>query len=344
MPSAGTARRLQLDDGHWLDFAQSHPDARPYHHPAWTRTISETYGFEAFVLALESGDGRLRAGVPAVSVGGRVRRRRWISLPFTDSLPPLSTNGSSLAEFATLAEAAARDADVSAIEIRAPLGSPGAHEHARGVEHILELADPDAIFAGFQSQMRRNVRKAEKSGVTVRVAEDERDLTQVYFGLHAETRRRLGVPTQPRRFFAELWRNMLEPGLGFLLLAYHEQEPVAGAVFLDWNQRVVYKFGASAQRFWPLRPNNLVMWEAIRRACDRGAHEFDFGRSDLEDEGLRSFKAGWGAAEQSLVYTTLGREPRGGGQGLDRLLRPVLRHAPVWFGRGVGAVLYRFAA
>lgn len=344
MAAGGVPQIISTEDPRWLDFAGGHPGARPYHHPGWARTIAESYGFEPFVLALGAADAALDAGIPIVPVGGRVRSRRWVALPFTDAMGPLSTNGTSPLEFGRLVESSAREAGVSSVEIRAPLQAGAEHETTRGVEHTLALSDPDALFAGFQSQVRRNIRKAEKSGLTIRVADDPKDLTHVYFDLHAETRRRLGVPTQPRRLFEALWTHMVEPGLGFVLLAIHEGRPVAGAVFLDWNGRVVYKFGASAQRYWPLRPNNLIFWEAIRRGCESGARELDFGRSDLEDEGLRAFKASWGAVEEPLVYTTLLRPSQQGGQHVDRLLRPVIRRAPTWFGRGLGAVLYRFAA
>jgi len=340
----GATQTISTDDRRWLDFVGSRPDARPYHHPAWARTISETYGFDPFALVLSAADGSLSAGIPFVPVGGRLRGKRWVALPFTDALEPLSANETGPAELAPLVESAGREAGVSSIEIRGSLSAPAAHETMRGVEHTLALTDPDTLFAGFQSQVRRNIRKAEKSGLTIRTADDPRDLTHGYFKLHAETRRRLGVPTQPRRLFEELSKHMIEPGLGFVLLACHEGRPVAGAVFLEWNGRVVYKFGASAQRFWSLRPNNLIFWEAIRRSCERGVRELDFGRTDLEDKGLRAFKSSWGAVEQPLVYTTFGRPSEGEGQTTERLLRPVLRRAPIWFGRSVGVILYRFAA
>jgi CelD/BcsL family acetyltransferase involved in cellulose biosynthesis len=339
----GALQLVSTDDPRWLEFLGGVTAARPYHHPAWTRALSETYGFEPFVAALGPAEGPLTAGIPFVPLGGRLRGKRWVALPFTDALEPLSSNGTSPAELATLVGSAAEAAGVSSIEIRGSLSAPSGHETTRGVEHLLTLSDPDTLFAGFQSQVRRNIRKAEKSGLTVRVADDPRDLTHAYFDLHAETRRRLGVPTQPRRLFEAIWRHMVDPGLASVLLAYHEGQPVAGAVFLEWKGRVVYKFGASAQRSWPLRPNNLIFWDAIRRACEGGARELDFGRTDLADDGLRSFKSSWGAVEHPLVYTTLGR-PQSSGQTTDRLLRPVLRRAPIWFGRRLGALLYRFAA
>lgn len=339
-----TMKIIPADDRRWFEFLAGRRDALPYHHPGWARTLSDTYGFETFVLARQAAEGDVTAGIPFAAVGGGLRRKRWIALPFTDAMPPLSSNGGGGAVLAPLVEAAAKAADVSTVEIRAPFSAPVAHELTRGVGHTLALSDPDTLFASFPSRVRRAVRKAETSGLTVRLADGARDLTHVYFDLHAETRRRLGVPTQPRRFFEALWTHMVDPGLGFVLLAYHDSQPVAGAVFLEWHGSTVYKFGASAQRFWPLRPNNLILWEAMQRACASGSQELDFGRSDLEDEGLRAFKASWGAVERPLVYTRLGRGREGQGQSAERLLRPVVRHSPIWFGRLLGEALYRFAA
>jgi hypothetical protein len=49
-------------------------------------------------------------------------------------------------------------------------------------------------------------------------------------------------------------------------------------------------------------PNNLIYWEAIRWAVERGAAEFDFGRSPL-GSGTHRFKLGWGAEERPLAWT-----------------------------------------
>jgi CelD/BcsL family acetyltransferase involved in cellulose biosynthesis len=327
----------------WRDFALSHPSALPYHHPAWTDTIVDTYGFDPFAFVVRSSGSEVVGGVPFVTLGGGLRRKRWVALPFTDACPPLTTPELSKEELGALVADAGERAGVNAIEVRGALDLPGA-QIERGVVHQLALSDPDELFSGFESQVRRNIRKADRSGLTLRVAEREEDLTDVYFALHADTRRRLGVPTQPRRFFAAVWRRMLAAGLGFAFLVYHEQEPIAGAVFLEWNGVVVYKFGASDARHWALRPNNLIFWEAIKRAHGQGARVLDFGRSDLEDEGLRAFKRSWGAVEEPLFYTMLGRPAESSSGSAERLLKPLLRRSPVWVGRGLGELFYRFGA
>lgn len=335
---------LPAGDPAWRELVLGHPDALPYHHPSWTGTITDTYGFRAFTFAVRDASGRLLGGVPFVEVGGRMRSKRWVALPFTDACPALTAPELAEGALAALLARAREDERVAAVEVRGPLGSEAGTELQRGVVHALELTSPDALFSSFESQVRRNIRKAERSELTVRSAETEQDLTRVYFGLHADTRRRLGVPTQPRRFFEAIWRRMIEPGLGFALLVYAGDIPVAGAVFLDWNGRIIYKFGASDARHWALRPNNLLFWEVIRRGCERGSTSLDFGRSDLEDKGLRAFKGSWGAAEEPLVYTTLGKASRASSGTAERLVRPVLRRAPAWVGKGLGELFYRFGA
>jgi lipid II:glycine glycyltransferase (peptidoglycan interpeptide bridge formation enzyme) len=193
--------------------------------------------------------------------------------------------------------------------------------------------------------MSRNIARAEREGVVVRRADARADLAEVFYDLHLRTRRRQGVPVQPHRFFRLLWDGLLEPGLGTLLLAYAGATPVAGAVFLAWNGTVVYKFGASDPAYWHLRPNNLLFWEAIRAACERGDHRFDFGRTELENAGLRAFKSGWGAREEPLVYTYAGRAPAAGARGLLAApLEAAIRRAPLWVCRAVGQAAYRHAA
>ena len=330
-------------DPGWRAFLFQQPSALPYHHPAWVEAVAGTYRFESFVFVVRSSGGDVLGGVPLVAVGARLRGKRWVALPFTDACPAVTDPALTHEEFARLLTDEGARAGVSTIELRGPLGASGVPIE-RGVVHELALTNEDELFAGFESQVRRNIRKAQRLDLTLRTAERVEDLTEIYFGLHAETRRRLGVPTQPRRFFKNLWEGVLARDLGFALLVYHGGEPIAGAVFLEWNGRLIYKFGASDARHWSMRPNNLLFWNAIKGGCERAAKVFDFGRSDLEDEGLRAFKRSWGAVEEPLVYTALGHPAKSVNGSAERLLKPVLRRSPLWVGRSLGEVFYRYGA
>ena len=85
-------------------------------------------------------------------------------------------------------------------------------------------------------------------------------------------------------------------------MAFHQGEAVAGAVFFKFNEVVYYKYGASDMAFQHLRPNNLIMWNAIKRSLQQGFRYFHFGRTDPGNEGLLQFKRGWGVDESDLCY------------------------------------------
>jgi lipid II:glycine glycyltransferase (peptidoglycan interpeptide bridge formation enzyme) len=195
-----------------------------------------------------------------------------------------------------------------------------------------------------RSRVVRNIARAEREGVTVRTASGRADL-DMFYALHTRTRRRQGVPVQPKRFFDLLWSRLVEPGLASIVLASAGGTPVAGALFLTWNRTTIYKFGASDPAGWPLRPNHLLFWTAIRDSCARGDVRFDFGRTDLDNAGLRAFKSGWGAVERPLVYSTIASGATEGREGAaGRLLSVAIQRGPSWLCRGIGEGLYRYAA
>jgi CelD/BcsL family acetyltransferase involved in cellulose biosynthesis len=334
----------------WLKLIERCPDALPFHRPEWLSVLEKSYGFRSFVLGVSDASGALEAGLPFLEVEDAFRGRRWVALPFTDRCPPLASSTGARERLAATVDKARCMGAAKRLDIRSMVVGPGLAHAVAAVTHVLEVkAGYEALERSFSSATRRNLRKAQREGLEVRVADDEDDVIRVFYELQVRTRRRLGVPVQPRRFFRALWRHGLERGLGHALLVLHRGRPIAAGVFLVCGRNVVYKYGASDERYWNLRPNNLLLAEAIRRACEQDATIFDFGRTDLEDSGLRAFKASWGASEQPLVYSSTGRQsaaPRDSAPSTSaaRLGSAVLRRLPLWAGRALGAALYRYAA
>jgi CelD/BcsL family acetyltransferase involved in cellulose biosynthesis len=152
------------------------------------------------------------------------------------------------------------------------------------------------------------------------------------------------VPVQPRRFFRCIGQRLLEAERGFVLLAMQDGQCLAGAVCLHWGQVLTCKYSASRPDSLSVRPNNLIFWAAMQWGCEHGFTCFDMGRTEVDNEGLRRYKRGWGAAETPLVYSVIGGESgRAGrppsGRPAD-LMHTVIQRSPPWVCRAAGELLY----
>lgn len=331
------------DDPHWLGFLKTQPDATVFHHPAWSRLLGETYGHRALALVQADEDGQIVAGLPLLEMRGMLSRRRFVSLPFTDHCPPLASTPDGLARLTLSLVRWQQETGARQLAIHGALPSvPGVHPVVRGVRHLLPLdRSSEQIFDSLKGgPVHRAIRKARREGVEARVSQSP-ESQESFYRLHLETRRRLGVPVQPRRFLTAVFSQVVGSGLGFTVFAYKEGRPIAAALFLAWNRNLIYKFGASDPRYWELRPNNLVMWTAIEWACQHGYRLLDFGRTDLDNRGLREFKSRWGSTEVPLIYSYTGPTPHGSmPRAPMRALAAVIRTSPPIVCRAMGELLY----
>ncbi|HVU15392.1 MAG TPA: GNAT family N-acetyltransferase [Candidatus Didemnitutus sp.] len=210
--------------------------------------------------------------------------------------------------------------------------------------HRLDLSPGyAALFAHFDESVRRAVRKAEKSGLTVEFSR-ELEAVRAFHQLLGLTRRRHGIPLQPFEFFRQIHRSILAPGLGFVALCRHESRPIAGAVFFLHGQAALYKFGASDERHQSLRGNNFVMARAIEKLTGDGYLTLDFGRTSLANEGLRHFKLSWATSERLVSYLHFSYKRNGFEASADRStgrIQSWFRHAPVFLSRLVGRIIYK---
>jgi Acetyltransferase (GNAT) domain len=280
-------------------------DASFFHGAAWARVLVSTYGFEPVYLAATCGN-RLLSALPIMDVKSRLTGRRGVALPFTDCCGPI---GDSPESVPGLIEEALRLAHRRAwryLEIRDFPGSidwfPGSVPSISFYGHTLELGSEAAnLFEGMEGSVRRAIRKAEKTGLTVEFSNSLHAVREFY-SLHCKTRRRHGAPPQPYQFFLNLHRWILSLEMGMVVSAKYRNRTVASAIFFHSGPAAIYKFGASDAMGMKLRANNLVMWEAIRWLAAHGKKVLDFGRTSMGNPGLRRFKLGWGTRERVIRY------------------------------------------
>lgn len=302
-PTAGNIQILNpLETPDWDARVRHFRTATFFHSAAWARVLHVTYGYQPVYFA--TGDAnRIHSLLPMMEVKSWLTGRRGVALPFTDECEPLVPD---LAAFPPLFAAAQAQGKVRRWKYLECRGSRAAladvPTSASFYDHRLELQpDESALFATFDGNARRNVRKAEQSGLTIEFSQSLESM-QAFYGLLCMTRQRHGVPPQPFRFFANIQRHVLAEKQGWVVLARQGKVPVAGAIFFHFGQSVIFKFSASNKDFQHLRANNLVIWHAIRHYAREGFTSLHFGRTSLNNEGLRRFKLSWGTQERKSQY------------------------------------------
>ncbi len=164
---------------------------------------------------------------------------------------------------------------------------------------------PD-VHRGLNQQWRRNIKKADKAGVTV-VRGGYEDLP-AFYELYAETAERDRFIPRPLPYFQRMWTALTaeDPDRMRLYLAHHDGDVLAAATMLTVGDHVWYSYGASTSRRREVQPNNAMQWRMMCDAHERGAAVYDLrGITDtLEDAnhllGLLRFKVGTGG--QAVEY------------------------------------------
>ena len=99
-----------------------------------------------------------------------------------------------------------------------------------------------------------------------------------------------------------------------MLMATHENKPIAGLIGVKWQGTAMYYYGASSYEHRHLMAPYLLQWEAIRRAKANGCKAYDLlgispDSAPLDDPwaGISDFKRKFGGTvvtyppEQMLV-------------------------------------------
>jgi CelD/BcsL family acetyltransferase involved in cellulose biosynthesis len=327
----------------WDEQLAALPNSSFFQSAEWAEVLAG-YGFvpQYFTVA---GAGGMEALLPMMEVDSWLTGRRGVSLPFTDDSEPFYADAGAFKKVYDAVLEFGRSRKWKYVEFRGGrkwFGDVPASVSFYG--HELDLMAGEArLFEQVDGSVRRGIRKAEKAGVTVEVAESL-EAMRVFYDLLCQTRKKHGMPPQPFGFFENIHRQVLSKNFGNIFIARFEGRPIAAAVYFRLGKRAIYKYGASDETVQQLRGNNLVMWEAIKWHAAQGCASLHLGRTSLGNEGLRRFKLNWGAAEHPIEYVKYDFRQERFVQDRDESSgwhNQLFNRMPIFASRWVGAALYR---
>ena len=153
------------------------------------------------------------------------------------------------------------------------------------------------VWDGLDRKVRNQVRKAQKSGLTVDVGGI--DLVADFYTVFTRNMRDLGTPVYGRRLFEEVLRTF--PERTALHVVRLEGRPIAAGLTYRTHGTVEVPWASSVRDYNHLCPNHLLYWSVIERALQQGCDTLDFGRS-TPGEGTFKFKEQWGAQPVALHW------------------------------------------
>ncbi len=333
-------------DPSWLKLSAG-PGGSLFTSPPWITAVCESYDFRPDAEVALDDDGRPVGGFAWVEIED-LRGRRRSALPFCDRADPIVGD---LDTWRAVSAAVLNDGPP--LTMRCLSASPVVEDSrltttGEAAWHQTLLGSSvEALYERLHPQVRRNIATAGRRDVEVMLSADRHALAE-YHRLHVRLRKqKYGLLAQPAEFFDAIWRQFAPIDSLCTALAFVEGRPVAGAVYLVWQDIVYYKFGASLPDFLSTRPNDALHWHLMQWAISRGLYALDWGLSDLEQPGLVGYKQRWASIESRIYTLNAGGTPHGRSDDTEQMLRTMTRlftdaTVPDFVTAQAGAALYRY--
>lgn len=314
--------RQEIDRERWNAAADRFPDAWMWHrweaieaYGTWSKTEDASFAL------VEPNENRLIALVPLRDVAGNwpargllrhlestggpaydpelsPRQRSQAERDLRDTLLDMAQrHGASRVDLsmAPLAPARTRDLD-SGVNPLALLGCTEASTQSWVLE--LEHRSEEDLWRGLEHRVRKAVKRAERSGITIRsVGADDRD---IFLELHHQTASRTGLPAKPRNYFDTIFDQFLDQGLAAGFCALSPQGDVISIhIFAIYKNCALYWVVASDGEALSSGANDLLQWHAIKTFAAQGLARYECGeafpgRASGKLRRISDFKKGFG--------------------------------------------------
>jgi len=327
------------DRAPWDAFVASQPRAAGYHEWVWGDVIARVFGHDRVYLMARRGT-RVTGVLPLVEIRSMLFGRGLTSLPFLNYGGVLAADGDSGRALVAAAGEIARERGSKHVELRhveRQFDDLPCKQH----KVTMRLGLETGMWERPDRKVRNQVRKAEKSGLTVTRGGIE--LVGEFYTVFARNMRDLGTPVSARSFFEEVLRAL--PDRTRLVVVRLKDAPVAAGLTFQTRDMVEVPWASSIREHNPLCPNHLLYWHVMESAMADGCRVLDFGRS-TPNEGTYKFKEQWGAEPVPLhwEYRLLNGEElpdQGPKNPKFRLAIETWKRLPLWVANAVGPRLVR---
>ena len=296
-------------DSRWNDLVEKHPFGCIFHHSAWMEVLEKTFPqLKSFYFIAEDSDAFIRGAIPLFWANSWITGSRFVSLPFSLYCDPLVETQDVFSFLIEDIVEKQRQFGAGFIVIRTRFVghffiNTNFKHFINYKNHTLSLTPSlETIKRSFhRSCVRQRINRAEQSNITLSEARSESDV-RCFYELYCLTRKKIGLPPQPYRFYHNMWEILYPMNMLEILIAKYKDQPVSSLLFLKYKQRAHAEFMGTNDKFLDFSPNIFLFWSAIQKVKAEGYRFFDFGGSAINNLNLIAFKRRWGTVEEDISH------------------------------------------
>lgn len=300
----------QLDEKTWGDFVLNNPRGNIFHSPEMYTVFQQAKGFSPSLWAAVDDSGAVQALLQTAAItviGGAFKFMTTRAVAFGGPLCAEGEQGKAALDFllSQYNRRASRDIlftefrnvfDVSDLQ---PVLEKNGFCFEGHLNYLIDLTQPaEKLWKNIRSNAQRNIRKAQKSGVTIVEAQSVEDVRAAYTVLE-DVYHRIQVPLPDLSLFTAAFEILHPRNMMHILFARLNDINIGALTLLVYKGNILYWYTGPLRQYAEYRPGDLLVWSALQFGQKLGCHTFDFGGGGKpgEEYGVRDFKLKFGGQE-----------------------------------------------
>lgn len=297
-----TIRKHSIEDQNVLRFLSENSSCF-FNREEWLHILREGFNVPVVIYCLEE-EGKIHLALPGMVFNFGIVKMFYSNIPYGGFVGNFELIPQSLILF----EKCLKQDGIQLIRIGRNFNNPFpdlrryqqqvAFTHLLNVERMTE----EQLWNGYKKRVRRDVRKAEKSGIYLEEPQSSREIDEIFDLYYQTMRRNIAYTTWTKKSLYSIYEHLVKAGKAKMIFAKKEGKIVAGIILLFSDDTVYYFFSASSEKYFEYCPNDLLVHHAICLAIRGGKSYFDLMTSREDDTALMSFKEKWGSQKYPFHF------------------------------------------
>lgn len=297
-----TISRRSIEDQEALKFLSENSSCF-FNREEWLHILWEGFKVPVVIYCLEKG-GKIHLALPGMVFNFGIVKMFYSNIPYGGFVGNFELIPQSLILF----EKCLKQDGIQLIRIGRNFNNsfPDLNGYQRQVAftHLLNVVGmtEEQLWNGYKKRVRRDVRKAEKSGIYLEEAQSSLEIDEIFDLYYQTMRRNIAYTTWTKRSLYSIYEHLVKAGKAKMIFAKKEGKIIAGIILLFSEDTVYYFFSASSEKYFEYCPNDLLVHHAICLAIRGGKSYFDLMTSREDDSALMSFKEKWGSQKYPFHF------------------------------------------